>query len=279
MTYAAMVEPEVAPPPAERPSPRKQPEFPFQSLVVTAPARNAGRRSATLGLSIVLHTVLILMIIVVPLYFYDVLPDAGALALRAFFVAPPNIAPPPPPPPPPPASAIRARVAAPTALKPVEPAAFTAPVEVPDKIVEEPAAVDFGVEGGVPGGVEGGVPGGVVGGIVGGLPQAAPPTLSPVPTVRIGGHLVAPKRVHAVEPVYPELARAARVSAILIVEALVGVDGRVKTVKVLRGHPLLDEPAIEAVQQWRYQPLLLNGQPTQFILTVTIVFNLREKIG
>jgi periplasmic protein TonB len=50
----------------------------------------------------------------------------------------------------------------------------------------------------------------------------------------------------------------------------------VKTVKVLRGHPLLDPSAIDAVQQWRYRPLLLNGQPTQFILTVTVLFNIQE---
>jgi len=274
MAHAAMVEPEIAPPPVRRPSARTQPELCFQSLVVTEPARTAGRRSATIGLSIVLHTLLILGIVVVPLYYYDYLPEASEGMLRAFFVAPPNIAPPPPPPPPP-ASAVQRRVAAPTPMKPIEPAAFTAPIEVPDKIVEEPGFVDLGVEGGVPGGVEGGVPGGVVGGVVGGLPQeaAAPP---PVRTVRIGGQLVAPQRVHFVEPEYPELARMARVSAILVLEALVGVDGRVKTVTVLRGHQLLDEPAIEAVQQWRYRPLLLNGQPTQFILTLTIVYNIHQ---
>jgi protein TonB len=123
----------------------------------------------------------------------------------------------------------------------------------------------------VPGGVEGGVPGGVVGGIVGGLPQASPP---PRPRVRIGGSLIAPKLLKKVAPAYPELARQARVSGVVIMEAIVGVDGRVQSVKVLRGHPILDPSALEAVRQWRYQPLLLNGIPTEFILTVTLVFNL-----
>ena len=49
-----------------------------------------------------------------------------------------------------------------------------------------------------------------------------------------------------------------------------------KNVKVLRGHPLFDESAMQAVKQWRYQPLLLNGEPTGFILTVTVNFNLRS---
>ena len=51
-----------------------------------------------------------------------------------------------------------------------------------------------------------------------------------------------------------------------------GVDGRVKNARVLRGLPLLNEPALEAVRQWRYVPLLLNGIPTEFLLTAVINF-------
>ena len=144
-----------------------------------------------------------------------------------------------------------------------------APVEVPAEIRPE-ESLDLGVEGGVPGGVEGGVPGGVVGGVVGGLPEAPPPRQ----IVRIGGNLVAPKLVHRVNPQYPVLAAQARLSAILILEAEVDTHGRVQVVRVLRGQPLFDEAAVAAVKEWRYQPLLLNGTPTAFILTVTVVFNL-----
>ena len=61
----------------------------------------------------------------------------------------------------------------------------------------------------------------------------------------------------------------------MVLEAEVDTRGVVKTVKVLSGHPLFDDPALEAVRQWRYQPLLLNGEPTGFILSVVINFNLR----
>ena len=61
---------------------------------------------------------------------------------------------------------------------------------------------------------------------------------------------------------------------LVILEVQVDVQGVVKSVNVLRGHPLFDEPAMEAVRQWRYQPLLLNGVPTGFILTVTVLFNM-----
>jgi protein TonB len=158
------------------------------------------------------------------------------------------------------------------APRPLEEAKFVAPIEVPTEIAPE-ESLDLGVEGGVPGGVEGGVPGGVVGGIVGGLPAAE---AAPVKVVRVGGHITAPKLVRKVEPVYPALAAQARLSAIVILEAQVDTRGHVKSVTVLRGAPLFDEPALEAVRQWRYQPLLLNGQPTEFILTVTLVFKLQS---
>lgn len=134
---------------------------------------------------------------------------------------------------------------------------------------------DLGIEGGVLGGVEGGVPGGVLGGIVGGLPQTleAPP---PPKVVRVGGSITAPKLVKRVQPEYPQLAAQARLTGLVIIEALVDTHGAVKSVKVLRGAPLFDEPALAAVRQWRYQPLLLNGQPTDFIVVVTVMFNLKS---
>jgi protein TonB len=242
----------------------------FESLVLTEPESLAGRRSATLAASIVLHSLLILAVLILPLLYYDVLPTPGEQIMRAFFVTPPELAPPPPPPPPPPAAA-RAVPRPAVAPRPVETASFVAPIEVPAEIVPE-EGLDLGVEGGVPGGVEGGVPGGVVGGVVGGLPQEAPPPK----VVRVGGQLVAPKLVRSVKPVYPPLALQARASAVIIMEAHVDTRGYVKSVKVLRGHPLFDEAALEAVRQWRYKPLLLNGEPTEFILTATIIFNVQQ---
>ena len=60
-------------------------------------------------------------------------------------------------------------------------------------------------------------------------------------------------------PAYRAIAVSARTSALLLLEATVGADGRVQEVKVLRGQPLFDQAAVDAVKQWRYQPLLLNG--------------------
>lgn len=242
----------------------------FQSLVVTRQEARTGRKSATFFISLVLHTALVLMVAVLPLLFYDALPSQEAL--RAFFVQPLELAPPPPPPPPPPAAA-RAVVRPAPKVDLQQANAFVAPIDIPDEIVPE-ASLDLGIEGGVVGGVEGGVPGGVVGGVVGGLPTGAPPP--PARVVRIGGQIAQPRIIKKVEPIFPDLAVQSRISALVILEAEVDVRGHVKSVKVLRGHPLFDDSAVQAVKQWRYQPLLLNGEPTGFILTVTVNFNLRS---
>ena len=256
-----------SPPPAEPPRQTPRPTPP-PTLMLMEASSDLGRRSATLAVSMSLHFLLVLAIVLVPLVFYDSLPSQDVL--KAFFVQPLEIAPPPPPPPPP--SAARTIVKAmPKAIQPT--AGFVAPIEVPNQVQPE-ESLDLGVEGGVAGGVEGGVPGGVIGGVVGGLPTSLPPP--PAQVVRIGGKIAQPRIVRRVEPVYPQLAAAARLGAIVVLEAEVDVRGYVKTVKVLSGHPLFDEAAMEAVKQWRYQPLLLNGEPTGFILSVVVTFNLRS---
>ncbi len=255
--------------PYEAPKANQPPAIRFVSLVVSEPESTAGRKSLTFALSLVLHTALVIAIVILPLLYYDYVPDPGSL--KAFFVAPLEIAPAPPPPPPP-APGPRSVAKAAPRPEPLASNAFIAPIDMPEEIKPE-EGLDIGVEGGVPGGVEGGVPGGVVGGVVGGLPAEPPP---PTRVVRVGGQIKAPKLVRRVEPVYPELALASRASAIVIIEAQVDTRGYVTAARVLRGHPLFDAPALAAVNQWRYQPLLLNGQPTEFILTVTVVFNLRS---
>lgn len=263
--------PPVVTPPARKPA-GSGAVFRFRSLEPSGEESLVTRRGTTFTMSLLVHSVLVIAVLIVPLLLDDVLP-APSDAVRAFFVTPTQVAPPPPPPPPPPAAGARVVPKAPAAARLPDPGKFTAPVEIPQEIPQEEALSLGGVEGGVPGGVEGGVPGGVVGGIVGGLPQEAPP---PPKIVRVGGQIRAPKKIQHVPPVYPALAQAARLQAIVILEAHVNTSGRVQSTKVLRGQPLFDEAATEAVRQWRYMPLLLNGQPTEFLLTVTVQFNLKS---
>jgi protein TonB len=277
MAHATLLPPPPVAPPSPRSiaSPRREgPTVRFDSLVLSKPRSLAKGRSGTLGVSLVVHSLLLALVLIVPLFTEEILPAPGE-AIRAFFVMPAAAAPPPPPPPPP-AAGVRPVTRTPAAPVPQEPAKFVAPIEVPTEVTPE-EGLDLGVEGGVPGGVEGGVPGGVVGGIVGGLPQEVAP--SPVKAVRVGGQIKAPRLMHKVAPTYPLLAQQARIGAIVILEATVATDGRVQTVTVLRGQPLFDEAAMDAVRQWRYQPLLLNGVPTPFVLSVTLNFRLLNAAG
>jgi protein TonB len=78
-----------------------------------------------------------------------------------------------------------------------------------------------------------------------------------------------------VEPEYPPFAVKAHIQGVVILEATVGEDGDVMEVKLLRSaNPLLDREAERAVRQWRYSPIVLNGIPVPFILTVTLSFSL-----
>ena len=284
MGQAALAEPPVVVEPPPRPSlprPKVAAESPassvqplFLSLIPAEPVSLVKTRSFTLGVSMGFHSLLIAAVLLVPILFSDALPPVARDALRVILVEPPALVSPAPPPPPPAAGLRAVPRAIATPAPPPADTKLVAPIEVPEAITPEALSFDLGVEGGVPGGVEGGVPGGVVGGIVGGLPQAPLPPPDEAPVVRIGGKLKPPKLVKQVRPAYPELARAARISALVILEARVDAEGYVKSVTVLRGQTLFDEPAVEAVKQWRYQPLLFNGVPTGFILTVTLSFHI-----
>jgi periplasmic protein TonB len=233
------------------------------------------RSSIPVLISTAVHGLVLGVLLAIPILYVRAempeVPDVLAFVVSA--------APPAPPPPPPPAPA--ATPSQPKAIKPVPSASpQAAPVEAPREIVEEPLVDDMGSEGGVPGGVEGGITGGVIGGVVGGVvgidlppppPPPAPDTREPV---RVGGELKAPALIERVEPEYPPLAVRAQVQGVVILETVVDRQGRVEDVRVLRSIPLLDGAAIAAVRQWRYSPLLLNGKPERFVLTVTVSFSL-----
>ena len=232
------------------------------SLIDSDPAARR-RRSVTLPVSIALHTTGAALLIAVPLLMSDTMPEVHT-GVRAFLVEPLSVAPPPPPPP------ARAAVAPRVVPKPQPQQAFVAPVEVPAEITPE-QSLDLGAENGSADGVEGGVPGGVVGGIVGGLPEAPPASAAPI---RVGGQVREPRRLVAVQPVYPELAQKSRLQGTVILEAIVNERGRVVNVNLLQGVPMLTDAAVEAVKKWVYTPTLVNGIPTPIVMTVTVRFQL-----
>jgi len=88
----------------------------------------------------------------------------------------------------------------------------------------------------------------------------------------IRGPTNAPRKIRDVAPIYPEAARQAKVSGIVILELQLDLNGSVTDVRVLRSIPLLDAAAIEAVRQWQYEPMIVNGKAIPIPLTVTVPF-------
>lgn len=227
------------------------------------------RHPGATAISIASHVVVLGIATVGTLFFVkEQFPEVPTL--MAFVADVPAPAPPPPPPPPPP---LPSETRPPREAAPPKPVAttgpiFTAPAEIPTGIEPE-SRIDLGGEGGVVGGVEGGIPGGVVGGIPGGIVSEVAPPPPPKKPIRIGGNIQQPALINRVAPVYPSIAVSAKIIGTVILEATVNEAGEVTSVVVVRSIPLLDRSAVDAIKQWRYAPLLMNGAPSPFILTVT----------
>ncbi len=103
-------------------------------------------------------------------------------------------------------------------------------------------------------------------------PPPIPPFVDGVRAVRIGGNVPTPRKLKDVKPVYPQEALDARVSGMVIIEALIDPDGNVRQTQVLRSIPLLNQAAQDAVQQWKFEPTLKEGVPVPVMMTVTVNF-------
>jgi TonB family protein len=88
------------------------------------------------------------------------------------------------------------------------------------------------------------------------------------------GGIKPPKLVTCVNPVYPEIARQAQVEGTVILEATTDEKGNVESVKILRSIPVLDQAAVDAVRQWKYEPMIIDGKPRKVVFTVTVLFKL-----
>jgi TonB family protein len=97
----------------------------------------------------------------------------------------------------------------------------------------------------------------------------------PTAPLPIGGDVKPAKLLSSVPPAYPQIARTQRISGDVTIDALIDVNGRVATTRVVSGPALLHEAAMIAVRQWKYQPATLNGLPTSTHLTVTVQFHLQ----
>ena len=155
-----------------------------------------------------------------------------------------------------------------------QPVTFTVTVQFRLDDKKKPGVA--GSVGSVVGGVGGGVQGGVEGGVVGGVGAQSSKEFDG-DAVRAVGDVQPPKLVKQVSPVYPEEARKGGVEGVVILEAKSDEQGNILDARILRSVPLLDAAAIEAVKQWKYEPLVLDGRARKVVFTVTVRFVLKEK--
>lgn len=172
-----------------------------------------------------------------------------------------------------PSSANTVAVARPAVRPFTAPRSMSNPVNM---IVDDPGMpfVPIGTGSVLAGGFDSGLA--PVAGVV--TPSAPPPPKPPAPKVdsskpvRVGGVVQPPVIIRRANPVYPPLAKQARVSGKVKLEGIIAKDGTVQHLKVIEGHPLLTKAALDAVAQWLYKPTLLNNEPVEVIAPIEVNF-------
>lgn len=250
-----------------------------EAMLENSPSRPA-RRIADFVVSGTVQALLLAVLLVVPLYFTD------ALALDVHQLNPTLLAPAPPAAPPPPAASTRSVAPKRSAL--VLAGKLLAPTVIPRRVAqlsEEPDASDFApaiVSGdGVPGGVPGGQLGGVLGGSLSGAVPPAPTPIASAPKgpIHVGGKVKPPRLIFGPDPVYPVLARDARISGAVVIDAVIDTHGNVVQMRTVSGQPILAIAAMEALRQWKYEPTILGTEPVPVQFLVTITFGRKDPEG
>jgi protein TonB len=242
----------------------------FEDSLIESGGRLKTKRAWTSIVSFAIQIGIIGVMVLIPLIFTEALPKTQ---LMTFLVAPP----PPPPPPPPAAAPVRVVKVIQTDIVNGE---LRTPTKIPKKIemIKEdeappPVMASAGVVGGVPGGVPGGSMGGVMGSVLSGIPVAVPKIATPQ-RIRVSSGVSTGLLIRKTQPVYPPLARQARIQGVVILQAQISKDGSIQNLQLISGHPMLAPAAIDAVKQWKYKPYLLNGEPVEVETQVQVNFTL-----
>jgi protein TonB len=127
-----------------------------------------------------------------------------------------------------------------------------------------------GVAGSVPGGVPNGAPSSVIN-VVKDLSAAEPK--GNTQKVSVSSGVAQGLLVHRVAPQYPQQAKSARLQGTVVLQAVIGKDGSVHSVRALKGNPVLAQAAMDAVKQWRYRPYALNGEPVEADTEISVTFS------
>lgn len=243
---------------------------------------NGTRKAWTTTVSFLGQIVLVAILILIPLLYPDAMP--------ATLLSGPLLAPEPPAPPRPRLDAVQ--VVQTKIIRQFTAGRLMMPTEIPKKILllddgDMPQAGPAGLPG-VPGGT--GVPGG--NGVIDSIARSAanmapapPPAVvtpaasaapKPVDRIKVGGRVQEALILRRVLPVYPTLARTARIQGTVRLIGIISTDGTIQQLQVISGHPLLIAAAVEAVRQWVYRPTMLNGEPVEVVAPIDVNFKLGQ---
>ena len=238
----------------------------FEDSLVESSGKLTSRSSRYVWITGSFNATVVAIGILIPLLYPEALPKTAMTAMLSA----------PPPPPSLPSTPPRATgVKTVKVIAPMDP--FTAPSKVPtriDTIREDPPqsssdTVVVGMVGSVPGGL------GAISAI--GL-GAAPPVVKatpskPVSLAKVSSGVVAGNKLSGSNPVYPPIAKAAHVSGSVVLHAIISKTGSIQSLTVVSGPEMLRANAVAAVQEWKYKPYLLNGEPTEVDTTITVNFS------
>jgi periplasmic protein TonB len=238
----------------------------FDELVESSVVKKKTNTSWAIFVSTGVQVLVVIVLILIPLIYTQALPKAMMATLL--------VAPPPPPPPPPPPQAVKVETVKPV-VRLITAGKLLQPRAIPKNVVvfKEAALPPEPPPGaGVFGGVDS-----LLGGLGEGATGVAPPPPPPPPPpkitrTKVGGNVQAAKIIARPNPIYPALARQARIQGKVVLHAIIDKQGRVSQLEVVSGHPLLVKAALDAVQNWRYQPTVLNGEPVEVDTTIDVNF-------
>lgn len=239
----------------------------FEQSLVESTHKVGTRKPMTMLLSFSIQIIVIAIVAIIPLIYYNVLP---ATQLMSFLAVPP-----PPPPPPPPPAVVPKIVVHKFVSEVTQTGALVAPKVIPKNIAmisESAPPPPVSVNGG------GTDASGLINDMLASAPKAAPPPPPPPPQkINIGGDVEAAKCINcnSVLPQYPAIARQARIQGDVVLKATISKEGTIENLQVVSGSPMLVGAAEQAVRQWRYQPTILDGNvPVEVDTIITVKFNL-----
>jgi periplasmic protein TonB len=237
----------------------------FEDSLVESTGRIRTRSRRYAAGSFVLETALVAVILLIPYLYPDALPRK--------FLAVPLIAPPPAP-----AEPIAAQPATRPAARPPIAIDMTVPIRIPHgpvQVIDQP-----------PGPIVPGTAnlGASSAGAPGALPlgPATPPPMprvhpaQPTGPIHVSSGVAQGQLIVPIQPHYPVIAMEARIQGTVVVSALISTTGRIESLRVLSGPPLLVNAAVDAIRQARYRPWTLNGQPVEVETTINVVFSLGD---